>query len=167
LTIAEAWTSVEASTEHPGGRPMDPLSSFLEYAQAFEKTYVDDDWSRLERFFAPNATYTVAGVGADCRIEGREAIFRGLRKSLAGFDRKFSERIVDFSGTPSGSGNVVEAPWAVVYKKPGAPDFHLRGRSTARYESGVIAALRDDMEVDEAGAAWLAKHGQGLDPTYV
>jgi hypothetical protein len=145
---------------------MDPLSLFLEYVQAFEETYVDDDWSRLERFFAPDATYDVSGAGADCHIAGRDAIFRAIKKSVTGFDRKFAERLVDFTGTPTAEGNVASAPWAVVYKKPGAPDFVLRGRSTARYRDGVIHSLRDDMVVDEAGMAWLAKHGQGLDPSY-
>ena len=146
---------------------MDPLSIFLEYAQAFEQTYVDDDWSRLDRFFTPDATYTVSGAGADCHLAGRDAIFRGIKKSLDGFDRKFAERIVDISGTPSSEGDVASAPWSVVYRKPGAPDFLLRGRSTARCRDGMIYSLRDDMVVDEAGMTWLAKHGQGFDPTYV
>lgn len=146
---------------------MNPLSSFLDYAQAFERTYVDDDWSRLERYFAPSAAYVVTGLGADCRLDGRDAILRGLRKSVDGFDRKFPERIVEFSGTPSLRGDVVEAPWTATYRKPGVPELRLHGRSTARYEGGVIAELRDDMGVDDAGAAWFAEHGAGLDASYV
>ena len=146
---------------------MDPLSRFVEYVQDFEKTYVDDDWSRLTKYFAPDATYTVKGAGADCHIVGRDAILRGIKKSVSGFDKKFVEREVDFSGAPTVEGSTVRAPWAVTYRKTGAPDFILRGCSTAVYRDGVIATLSDDMVVDDAGMAWLGKYGEGLDPKYV
>src|SRR6185369_3077312 len=38
---------------------MGPMNRFFEYAQDFEKTYVDDDWSRLARYFHPDAVYEV------------------------------------------------------------------------------------------------------------
>ena len=44
---------------------MDLIARFLEYAAAFEATYVDDDWSRLERFFAPDVVYAVTGGPAN------------------------------------------------------------------------------------------------------
>jgi len=44
--------------------PMDPLSRFMAYFQDFELTYRDDDWSRLEQYFAPDAVYRIRGSGA-------------------------------------------------------------------------------------------------------
>ena len=41
---------------------------FLEYALAFELTYQDDDWTRLEPFFAEDATYEVRNSPFDCSI---------------------------------------------------------------------------------------------------
>ena len=40
---------------------MTNLECFAAYAADFEKTFKDDDWSRLERYFAPDATYQVKG----------------------------------------------------------------------------------------------------------
>jgi hypothetical protein len=34
---------------------------FMDYAAAFEETYVDDDWSRLTTFFHEDARYEVCG----------------------------------------------------------------------------------------------------------
>lgn len=50
------------------------LQRFVEYAQAFEKTYVDDDWTRLEPYFAPDAVYRVVGSTSwDCCHIGPDA----------------------------------------------------------------------------------------------
>ena len=40
---------------------MDPGQKFLEYAGAFEQSFADDNWSRLERFFTKEAVYAVSG----------------------------------------------------------------------------------------------------------
>ena len=58
---------------------MAAMTQFFEYAQDFEKTFVDDDWSRLERYFEPDAVYEVRNVPFGCRLEGRAAIFRGIK----------------------------------------------------------------------------------------
>ena len=54
---------------------MNPIQRFIEFAAAFEKTYVDDDWSRLESFLTEDAVYEVTGgppLGG--RFEGRDAV---------------------------------------------------------------------------------------------
>ena len=82
------------------------LDRFLAYAQDFELTYVDDEWSRLEQYFTPDATYEVTGV-TPCLLIGRAAIFRGIKKSLDGFDRKFTGRHVEVEGAPKVEGDTV------------------------------------------------------------
>ena len=47
---------------------MGAMSRFLDYAQGFELTFDDDDWSRLERHFAPDAVYEVRNMSFACRI---------------------------------------------------------------------------------------------------
>src|SRR5688572_7105692 len=76
-----------------GRRDMEPTTNrFFAYAQAFEQTFADDDWSRLAQYFEPDAVYEVRNVPFACRIEGRDAIFRGIKKSLDNFDRRFADR---------------------------------------------------------------------------
>lgn len=147
---------------------MGPVEPFIAYAQDFEKTYVDDDWSRLERYFAPDSVYEVRNVPFGCRLVGPKAIFRGIKKSLDGFDRKMDERIVAITEPPSVDGDRVTIGWTVTYRKRGAPDFLLRGRSSARVAGDRIVELADeypDGMAAEAGA-WFAKHAPDADPSY-
>ena len=124
-------------------------------------------WTGRDKFLGSEEYFEQPGMTRDSTLWLVDKGIKVIGVDMYGFDRKFAERIVDISGTPTSEGDVASAPWSVVYRKPGAPDFLLRGRSTARCRDGVIYSLRDDMVVDEAGMAWLAKHGQGFDPTYV
>ncbi len=141
------------------------LDRFLAYAQDFEKTYVDDDWSRLEQYFAPDATYEVTGA-TPCLLKGRSAIFRGIKKSLDGFDRRFTKRDIEVEGAPQVEGDTLMLDWLGIYERPGAPALRVRGRSIARYAGGVIAQLKDEMKADEAAMKWFGTYGQGLDGSY-
>jgi hypothetical protein len=142
------------------------LDRFLAYAQDFERTYVDDDWSRLEQYFTPDATYEVTGA-TPCLLTGRAAIFRGIKKSLDGFDRKFVGRNLEVEGTPKAEGDTVMVDWLVTYERPGAPALPLRGRSIARFAGDTIAQLKDVMAADDSAAKWFAKYGAGLNSSYV
>jgi hypothetical protein len=146
---------------------MAALERFLAYAQDFERTYADDDWSRLAQYFAPDAVYEVQGT-APCEITGREAIFRGLKKSLDGFDRKFAERRVEIAGPPKAEGDTVAVEWLATYVRPGTPPLVLRGRSVACFAGDAIGRLTDTLTGDPGElAAWFGAHGAGLDPSYV
>ena len=99
---------------------MDPTQRFGAYAADFEKTYKDDDWSRLEKYFSEDAVYTVDGAAAfSCRIEGRDAILAGMRRSITNFDRK-CERSIALRGTPVTEGNQVTVDWTAAYRRPQA-----------------------------------------------
>lgn len=142
------------------------LDRFLAYAQDFEKTYVDDDWSRLTQYFAPDATYEVRGT-SPCMLKGPQAIFRGMKKSLDGFDRKFAERRIEMVSPPKVEGDTFMLEWLVTYERPGAPPLSLRGTSVAKYHGDTIVQLTDTLVADDATMAWFAQHGAGLDPSYV
>jgi len=78
---------------------MEPGKKFIEYAIAFEQTFSDDNWERLEPFFAEDAIYTVTGgppFGG--RFDGREQLLEQLRSSVNDFDRKFEVRRVERAG---------------------------------------------------------------------
>lgn len=148
---------------------MDPLQRFGAYAQDFELTYADDDWSRLARHFAPDATYEVSGDPFTCTLRGRDAIFAGIKKSLDGFDRRFATRDIALEDAPVVEGDTVRLAWAVTYGRPGDPPLVLRGRSAATVVDGVIVRLVDSYEARaaEVFTTWLAAHGKDLSPSYV
>ena len=148
---------------------MGTLESFMAYAAAFEETFVDDDWSRLTQYFADDAVYEVIGGAMACRIEGRDAILAGLKKSIDGFDRRLDGRVVEITSPPEVTEDSVAASWKGTYSKKGAPDYVLEGHSRARYRDGVIIELADSYapEVDALAGAWIAQYAPELDPTYV
>jgi hypothetical protein len=147
---------------------MDILQPFMAYARDFERTLADDDWTRLRQYFAADAVYEVRAPFG-CRLVGPDAIFAGIKKSLDGFDRRFTRRDVEVTSGPDVAGDEMQMGWKVVYHKDGVPPFVLRGRSSVRYAGGKIAHLADsyDAEVQGEFEAWQRETGLKLDPSYV
>ncbi len=130
---------------------MEPAKRFLEYATAFEQTYADDDWDRLEPYFAEDAIYVVTGEAPLAgRAEGRKQLLEHLRKSVDELDRKFDERRVEIVGTPTIGENSFEMSWRGTYTKAGCPDLVFGGTERATFEGDRIQLLEDLIE-DGAG----------------
>ena len=148
---------------------MEILPQFLAYAGDFEKTLADDDWTRLTRYFAPDAVYEVKAQSFGCRLTGPQAIFAGMKKSLDGFDRKFDKRDIEVTSGPDISGDEMKLGWKVVYTKQGVAPFVLTGRSTIRYAGDKIAHLSDIYEpsMEREFADWQRQSGMKIDPSYV
>ena len=148
---------------------MTNLECFGAYAADFEQTYKDDDWSRLDRYFAPDATYQVKGEPFATTIKGRDAIFKGIKKSLDNFDRKFDERAIAVTNGPLLDGDRLSADWTVTYTKAGKTPYPLRGHTDAYYRDGRIVRLVDsyDAQVGPEAAAWMRENDMTLDPSYV
>lgn len=133
---------------------------FQAYADAFEQTYVDDDWSRLEQYFTEDAVYE--GAPEDAR--GRNAVLAKLKASVDTLDRRMDARIPEFQ-KPTVSGNTLTMIWKVTYTKAGCPDLELSGSETAVFEGERIALMRDDIDpaVLTAMNGWMAEHGGKLE----
>jgi hypothetical protein len=147
---------------------MDIMRAFMAYAADFERTYVDDDWSRLRRYFADDAVYAVDSERFGCRLVGPDAILAGMKKSVNGFDRRFDSRDVAVTSGPEVAGDELRVAWTVTYSKAGVPPFALRGRSTVGYRDGVIATLTDSFEpaVERELAEWQRASGMDVDVSY-
>ena len=124
------------------------------YADAFEESFVDNDWSRIEAFFTEDAVYE-----GDPDAVGREAVIAKLNAGVDAFDRKMDKRIPDFQ-KPSVDGNTLVMKWSVTYEKAGAPDLVIFGVETAVFEGDRIARLRDDFDpaAEKAMGEWMAEH---------
>ena len=147
---------------------MDILQRFMAYAQDFEKTLVDDDWTRLKPYFAADAVYEVQAPGFGCKLEGPQAIFKGMKKSLDGFDRRFTGRDIDVTSGPEITGDEIKLGWTVTYNKEGLTPFVLRGRSAARYRGAEIVRLTDSYDPSVAGefSAWKQSNQIEVDASY-
>jgi len=134
------------------------LDRYQAYADAFEESFADDDWSRIEPFFTENAVYE-----GDPDASGRDAVLAKLKTGVDNFDRRMDSRAPDFQ-TPTVSGDTLTMRWAVTYTKAGLPDLVISGVETAVFEGDRIARLTDefDPEAQKALGEWMAKHGAAL-----
>ena len=141
----------------------------MAYAADFEKTLADDDWSRLRQYFADDAVYEVHAKGFGCKLIGPDAIFKGIKKSLDGFDRRFDGRGLQVTSGPLMDGDTMRMSWEVTYRKEGKTPYVLRGQTAVRYRDGKIVHLADSYgpEVDAEASAWMRENGITLDPSYV
>jgi hypothetical protein len=147
---------------------MDPLQRFAAYAADFEKTFEDNDWTRLEGYFAEDATYTVEGTPFDCSIRGRAAIFRGIEKSIDGFDRRFDKRAITPSAAPVVEGNRVVFAGTGLYEKEGVDTLTIELSEAAEFDdAGRIVSIVDVYpEGQDQMVDWLARYRADFDASY-
>jgi hypothetical protein len=140
---------------------MSNLERFAEYAEAFEQTLRDDDWSRLGPYFAEGAVYVPGDVD---EAVGRDNVVRALRDSVNSLDRKFDSREIAEDLDLSEDGATVTMSFVVTYRKSGLPDLTISGIETATYADGEIQRLEDviDEAVVAAMASWMAQHADAL-----
>jgi ketosteroid isomerase-like protein len=129
------------------------------YAEAFEESLRDDDWSRIEEYFTEDAVYEPGEQDA----RGRAAVLERLKGGVDGFDRRMDTRTPDFQ-TPTVEGDTLTMNWTVSYTKAGCPDLVIAGVETAIFEGDRIRLLRDafDPEAQKRLGEWMAAHGSKL-----
>jgi len=144
------------------GTMMSIQGRFLEYADAFEVSYEDDDWSRLAQYFTEEASYD-SGDG-NGPAGGRDALLDKLKAAVDGLDRAMDSRSVTFLQPPTTEGDTVIVNWRALYTKAGLPDLEILGCEYARFEGDCIAQLRDEIEPAsiEVLTAWMGAHGEAL-----
>ena len=137
---------------------MSILERYQAYADAFEESFVDDDWSRIEPFFTEDAVYE-----GDPDARGRDAVLAKLKNGVDAFDRRMDSRRPDFQ-TPTVKGDTLTMRWRVTYTKQGLPDLSISGTETAVFEGDRIRLLRDtfDSGAQKELEQWMARHGAAL-----
>jgi len=131
---------------------------YLEYADAFEQSYEDDDWSRITEYFTTNAVYE-----GEPAARGRDAVLARLKNGVDTFDRRMDSRTLTFE-EPTVNGNTVAVKWKATYTKKGLPNLELSGKEFATFDGNRIATLRDEFDpaAQRAMGTWMEKHGKAL-----
>jgi len=139
---------------------MNNLERFQAYADAFEETYADDEWQRLEEYFTADAVYA---PGDGTEAVGCDQVLARLRDGVNGLDRRFDSRALTAT-PPSSQGDTVSLSWQLTLSKTGAPDVTATGVEHATYTDGAISRLEDvfDEGTAEALGEWMAAHGDSL-----
>lgn len=148
---------------------MSPTELFFSYAGEFEKSYIDDDWSRVYSFFHDDARYEIIGGRFACVLSGPAAIIKGLQQSLDGMDRRFDERMLAADSEFIEQGNELRVDWHVTYLKAGVPPFVLPGRTVMCVRGDKIATLKDTFrgEAERDLDDWIERTGIVINPSYV
>jgi len=74
---------------------MTPIDTFRAYFEAFEETYLDNNWDRIAPYFASDITYKNAEGET---LKGRTAALEYLKTSVDSLDRRFDKP--EFVGAP-------------------------------------------------------------------
>lgn len=139
---------------------MSNVEQFQAYAAAFEESYADDDWKRLEQYFTEDAVYA---PGDGTEAAGRDQVLARLRDSVNGLDRRFDSRTLTAT-PPAADADGVSLSWQLTLSKAGVPDLTAQGTERATYRNGAISRLEDvfDEGTMEGLGKWMATHGDKL-----
>ena len=127
------------------------LPAFGAYAEAFEASLADDDWTRLEPYFGEDS---VCLPGDGTEAVGRSAVIDALRTSVETLERRCDTRELVQPPDISESGDTVTLKYALKYTKQGVGEFVLSGYETIQYVDGVIVRMEDVFDDPSALKAW-------------
>lgn len=139
---------------------MKAIEIFEAYAADFEKTMIDNNWSRLEPYFSVDSKY-VPGDGR--RGFGPEGIVATLKEGVEALDHRFIERELVELDVSEKSGAVIVS-FRVVYRAVGLPDLELWGEEHAKVRGEKIVKMEDHIAPEALAAmeTWFDKHGDQL-----
>ena len=143
---------------------MDLAQRFRAYANDFERSYADRQWSRLGPYFAVDAIYECrAPESLAFRVVGRAAILERFALVTDAFDRRFESRTMHVD-EPLAQGERVSIRGVVVYTVRDAPLLRLPFAEVAEYRSGEIIHLEDSASPSDVVAIgeWMARYGDRL-----
>jgi len=143
------------------------IEQLAAYAVAFEQTFADDDWRRLECHFAPEAEREVLGGGILAyHSVGREQVLGDLKRNVEDMDRRFDLRIPEITAGPEDRDGTVWMSWRLTFRRAGLPDLLVEGTHATSHRDGLITRVEEHVSdaYGEAVEAYLAKHAAALRP---
>ena len=142
-------------------------AKLLKYATDFEIAYRTDCWENVTQHFTEDATYEVRNADFACKINGRDAIVDGFKRSLNGFDRHLRRKMFVVDG-PHEEPDQLSFIWFGRYTAPNAPTLELSAKQTLSFRENRISSLVDDFLPDYGVKAthWIETHRPDLDPAY-
>lgn len=139
------------------------VDTFEHFAADFEAVIEDDDWSRLEKYLAEDATYVNIG-GPDPKCEGRDAIIAFLKADVSHTDRRFDTRTLVALTPPTAEENRLSRRWRCSYALTGVPDLVVEGEARYLFEGNLIKEIEEELTAVSMQNvnAWMQKYGDRL-----
>jgi len=132
---------------------------YARYAEDFEKTFIDDDWTRLERYFSEDAIYEVGGEA----FEGRKSVFGKIKQDFDTLDRRMGSRSVEL-GQREHDGSKLAVSYCGTFTRPGCRDLTMSGWEIVTFEDDRIVRLVEDLDPASRRerSSWMAENGRKL-----
>ena len=142
---------------------MNNIDTFNGFAAAFEEAVEDDNWTRLEKYLADDATYLNVG-GPDPKSEGRDAVVAFLKTDVANTDRRFDKRTLTALSSPVTEGDSLSRQWRCTYSLSETPDLVVEGEARYLFENGLIKEIEEEVTSDSMQklGEWMDKYGDRL-----
>ena len=142
---------------------MEIIDIFKSFAVDFELAVLDNDFSRLERYLADDATYLNVG-GPDPKCVGRAEIIAFLKADVTSTDKRFDRRKLEGLTLPTVDGDRLSRRWRTTYKLAGTPDLVVEGEARYLFEGALIKEIEE--EPDGASIErfndWMEKYRERL-----
>ena len=136
------------------------IDIFESFAADFEATLRDDNWSRLKKYFTPEATYkNVGDSNSECR--GQEDILSYLKTDVSTFDRKFDSRNLIALNPPEIKENQLSRKWQTTFTLKGTPDLIIEGEARYFFEGKLIKGIEEEITPESLQKLdqWLKVYG--------
>ncbi|MCU7810296.1 MAG: hypothetical protein KZQ77_03540 [Candidatus Thiodiazotropha sp. (ex Notomyrtea botanica)] len=142
---------------------MNLIDRFNSFAADFEACVADDQWDRLEVYFAENATYWNIG-GPDPRVKGCSEILNYLKNDVSNNDRQFDSRTLEALSEPTVVGKKLSRNWRCTFKCAGVPDLVVEGEARYEFDGELICSLEEEVTPDSLARyiAWMNDYGSRL-----
>ena len=142
---------------------MNNIDTFNGFAAAFEEAVEDDNWTRLEKYLADDATYLNVG-GPDPKSEGRDAVVAFLKTDVTNTDRRFDKRTLTALSSPVTEGDSLSRQWRCTYSLSETPDLVVEGEARYLFENGLIKEIEEEVTSDSMQklGEWMEKYGDRL-----
>lgn len=142
---------------------MNNIETFNNFAAAFEDAVKDDNWTRLEKYLAEDATYLNVG-GPDPKCKGRDAIIAFLKSDVSNTDRRFDTRSLNALTPPVIDGERLTRQWRCTYTLAEAPDLIVNGEARYLFENGLIKEIEEEVTSGSMlnFEEWMGKYGVRL-----
>ncbi len=106
----------------------------------FEIMLRDNNWSRLEKHLAEDATYFNVG-GPDPKVRGRAAILDYLGKDVSNSDRRFDTRTLIALMPSIVNGNRLSLRWCCTHTLAETSDFGVERKAKYLFEGDRIKEI--------------------------
>jgi len=142
---------------------MSVISTFNQFAAAFEAAVTDNNWSQLSPFLGENVSYINIG-GPDSKVTGRDAVINFLKNDVENTDKRFDSRTLIALTPPLVNGSQLSRKWRCIYTLKNTPDLVTEGEARYLINNDLIEKIEEEATTDTIQKIneWMQQYAERL-----